>query len=394
MKKQLCLLVVCLLAGTLAAVAQAQVAAPTVTDAFNSPIKIDGRMFVGLFDSGNNGNYPNRTVDIPDAKLRFTYTPSKDITVVTRLDLAKLNKASAGSLDYYYLDLNNWGGLFPGHVMRLGKMKEDIGEETWTDNPIESILITNSAAHVSGYDAGVDFRGPLPVGRPAMYSLSLLDNTGGTGSSNNPAATTNGNGGLGTATQALGVGGKIGVAPMDNLWVSASMYDSGDSVLPNGTVTTPLAVAGLASAGTGMTRRLWEVDARYNYGKFGNTPAIPSSANPAPFQVAVSYGQVNDTFTGAAARSGSFGFIEGLYNVTSKVYVASRYSQVQLSGSETAKMVDSPIAVNKYTRLGLGAGYHLSPLSDLKVEYTINGTDGGATSPHLNQAAIGIATKF
>ena len=387
---------VCLLALLIVAAAFAEPAADvTNVQAVNAPnadqsgitslIKVDGRMFVGVFDSGKQGAYPTRALDIPDAKLRLTYTPSKDVTVVTRLDLVKVMNGTAGKeLDYFYLDLNNWGGLAPNHTIRLGKMKEDVGDETWTDNPIESILITNSAAHVSGYDAGVDFRGPIPVGVPCGYSMTLLNNT------SNP----------GSASQALGTAAKLNATPIDNLYVSASLYDSGQLPIAagKGSPAPGLSVANLPSsvpAGTtGWTRRLWEVDARYNYGKFGIKPLIPSSTTPPPFQLAAAYGRLNDQFAGAASdRNASYWFGEGLYNATDKLYVASRYSQVLLN--EASVMVDSPVAVTKYNRLSLGVGYHLSLLSDIKAEYTIN-TTGGATGPepNLNQVAVGVATKF
>ena len=52
-----------------------------------SSLKIDGRLFLGVFATGDQGQYPNRTLAIPDAKLRFTFTPSKDITVVARINI-------------------------------------------------------------------------------------------------------------------------------------------------------------------------------------------------------------------------------------------------------------------------------------------------------------------
>jgi len=376
---------ICLLAVFTVAAAFAQTApAPSVQDNMpGSLIKIDGRVFVGLFDSGSEGAYPNRAVDIPDAKLRFTYLPSKDVTMVTRLDLNKLNKASANALDYFYLDLNNWAGIAPNQTIRLGKMKEDIGDETWTDNPAESILITNSAAHVSGYDAGVNFRGIAATSIPVFYSVDMFNNTG------NP----------GSASRALGTGAKVGVTPMDDLYVSASLYNSGE-LLPaaaGGKPAVPALSVGnltaIPAGAAGWTRRLWEVDARYQYGKNGLKPEVPSSNELPAFQAAASYGRLNDAFAGATNRDASFWFLEGLYNVTQKIYVASRYSRIQLNGAPTV-MVDSPVAITQYTRVGIGAGYRISPLTDLKAEYTINTTAGGATSPHLNQLAIGIASKF
>lgn len=357
--------------------------APTVTAASKgSLIKIDGRFFAGIFSSGVNGVYPNRAIDIPDAKIRFTFNPSKDITIVNRFSN---NKGASGGFDYFYLDLNNWGGALPGHVLRIGKVKIDTGEETWTDNPAESILISNSAASVSGYDGGLNLRGAIPVGIPASYSLGVYNSNSATF--------------LGSASNGLATGVKIGAAPMNNLYVSASYYNSGDLIKADGTVATPaLKIANLQTTPAGATawnRTVWEADARWNYGKTGIKSTIPSGAAPiTPFQVAVAVGGFTDNFDSAVDRDGQYWYAEGLYNATQKLYFATRYSQVSLNDGMTAKLVDSPVAVNSYRRLSLGAGYHLTSLSDLKVEYSINKADGGATKPKLNQIAVGIATKF
>ena len=378
----------CLAAALLTAVAHAQAPAttpppaPTVQAATKgSFVKIDGRLFVGLFTSGDEGAYPNRALDIPDAKLRFTFTPSKDITIVNRFSNSK---AKQSDFDYFYLDLNNWGGVAPGHLLRLGKQKVDVGEETWTDNPVENILITNSAASISGYDVGVSFRGPIPVKVPATYALSVL----------------NGTGEVGASTRGLATAGKVGVAPIKHLSLSASLYQSGDLIETDGTVGAPaLKVANLKSApasAESWDRTVWEVDARWNYGPTGVKANIPSKADPAPFQVGVALGQFTDDFSGegVADREGRYWYVEGLYNATDKLYFATRLSEVTLDDDATAKLADSPVAVNKYRRLSLGAGYHLTSLTDIKLEFTKNSTDGGASDPDLDQIAIGIATKF
>lgn len=347
-----------------------------------SLIKIDGRFFAGIFSSGVNGAYPNRAVDVPDAKIRFTFNPSKDITIVNRFSN---NKAASGGFDYFYMDLNNWGGALPGHVLRIGKVKIDTGEETWTDNPEESILISNSAASVGGYDGGVNFRGTIPVGIPASYSIGVYNSNSATF--------------LGSATNGLATGVKIGAAPLNNLYVSASYYYSGDLIKADGTVATPaLKIANLQTTPAGTTawnRSVWEADARWNYGKTGIKSTIPSGGTPfTPFQVGVAIGAFTDNFDGAKDRDGQYWYAEGLYNATQKLYLATRYSKVSLDDNMTAKLVDSTVAVNSYKRLSLGVGYHLTSLSDLKVEYSINKADGGATQPKLNQFAVGVATKF
>jgi hypothetical protein len=388
MMKPLRLLGSCLIAALFAAVAHAQTPAPTPPPAptvqaatKGALIKIDGRLFVGIFSSGENGAYPNRALDMPDAKLRFTFTPSKDIIFVSRFSN---NKAAQNGFDYFYLDLKDWGGVAPGHLLRLGKQKIDIGEETWTDNPVENILITNSAAGVGGYDVGAGFRGDIPVGIPATYSLAVLNATGEVGAS----------------ARGLATAAKLAASPIKNLYLSAGLYQSGDLIKADGTVGAPaLKVANLKSApagSTGWERTLWEVDARWSYGPTGVKPTIPSKADQAPFQLAAALGQFKDNFSGEgiADREGRYWYVEGLYNATEKIYLATRLSEVTLDDDAIAKLADSPVAVNKYRRLSLGAGYHLTALTDIKLEVTKNTTSGGASEPDIDQIAIGIATKF
>lgn len=342
-------------------------------------IKIDGRMFVGVFASQSDGAYPLRTMDIPDAKLRFTFTPNKDITIVNRFSN---NKAASNGFDYFYMDLNNWGGMLPGHTLRLGKMKIDFGEETWTDNPVESILISNSAAAVGGYDEGLNFRGPLVKGtHPATYSLSLL----------------NGSKGVDTSAKGLLYVAKAGFSPIKNIYFSASYLDSDMLEKANGAVaSTDIKFANLTDPPTGATnweRKLWELDARWNYGPNG-VASVVGSLPTSLFQLAGAYGRFEDIANNASSRGAHYWYAEGLLNITHRLYVASRYSTVHLDGSETAKLADSPVAVNCYNRLSAGFGYRLTALTQLKTEYSFNHTDGGTTAPKLNQFTIGVATKF
>jgi hypothetical protein len=135
------------------------------------------------------------------------------------------------------------------------------------------------------------------------------------------------------------------------------------------------------------------VDARWNYGPTGIKPTIVSEPSTR-FQAAAAYGQFNDEATSAPDREGDYWFVEALYNINPKLFLASRYSEVELDDSATAKLGDSPEEVNAYRRLGLGLGYRLTPLTQLKAEWTRNRVSGGASEPELDQLALGIATKF
>ena len=117
-------------------------ASPTVTTALKgSKLKIDARIFTGLFGSGDDGSYPNWSTDVKDAKLRLTYSPSKNITVVNRFSTSS---AKTGDFDYFYLDYK--GALSPTSILRLGQRKPDVGQETWVDNPVENMLLTTAVS--------------------------------------------------------------------------------------------------------------------------------------------------------------------------------------------------------------------------------------------------------
>lgn len=145
---------------------------PTVTTAFKGvKAKIDGRMFVGVFESGDQGAYPNASTDINDAKIRFTFNPSKNITIVNRLNATG---AKTGDFDYFYLDYA--GAPWPASIIRLGQRKIDVGQETWVDNPIENMLISNSVSHVSGYGTGLALsNAPMKILPSTLAFTSLND---------------------------------------------------------------------------------------------------------------------------------------------------------------------------------------------------------------------------
>ncbi len=345
----------------------------------DTKIKIDGRLFAGIFKTEEQGSFPNRSLDIPDAKLRLTFSPSKDITIVNRFSNSR---AASGGFDYFYMDLNNWGGHLPGHVLRVGKFKIDVGQETWTDNPVESILITNAVSHISGYDEGINLRGPLGRGSlPATYSLAVM----------------NGNKNFSASDSGLAWSAKLGLPVNPQLYFSASYLRTGDLVKPGGALDQPdFNIAEVFDAPSGATswrRSLWEVDARYGYGKQGINSVVGSPSDTR-WQAGATYGRFSDDAVGAPNHDGKYWFAEGLYNLTSRFYLASRYSRISLDNGAVAKLGGSSVAVNDYQRLSFGAGYRLTPMTHLKLEFTRNQTSGGASEPDLNQIAVGVATKF
>ena len=345
-----------------------QKAASSVSDVFpGSKIKIDGRIFTGILDSGDQGSDPIWSTDVSDAKLRLTFNPSSNITVVNRLSTAG---AKTADFDYFYLDYD-----MPKTTIRVGQRKLDVGQEIWVDDPVESVVITNSISHVTGYAAGVALVGKL--GTP-LYEVGFFNGVKGL---------------MLRPTNSLPYNAKIGVPLPGNLFTSLSYYNSGDL---GATGKSAISVAEIADAPAGSTewkRSLWELDLRYNYGSKGIRPIIPSGNLP-KIMLGAAYGAFGDHAVGAPDRDGKYWFVESLYSLNDHLYAAARYSTVNLDDGVLAALGKSPIAVNSYRRTSIGLGYRLTNLTDLKTEYTFNDTSGGSPKPSLNQWAIGLASKF
>jgi hypothetical protein len=351
--------------------------APTVTNATKgAKMKIDGRIFLGLFNSGKQGSYPNWSTDIPDAKLRFTFCPAQNITVVNRLSFKPVKSGSTTSpvdLDYFYADFAHTLGAT--NALRLGQRKIDVGQETWVDNPIENMLINNSVSHVSGYGIGLAGVGKFSGG---VYELGFV---------NGPKGVTS------RPSTGLPVNAKIGGWLLGNVFGSASFFSTGRLGAAD---NSAISVAEISSAPTGATawkRNLCELDLRYNYGPTGIRNLIPTGKLP-PVMLGATWGKFNDSAEGAPGRDGAYWFVEGLVRMSAKLYAAARYSVTDLSGSAVASLAKSPVPVNSYRRTSVGLGYAITDLAQWKMEYSINDTTGGASEPSLNQWATGIAAKF
>lgn len=337
-------------------------------------MKLDGRIFLGLFSSGDQGAYPNWSTDISDAKLRLTANPSPRITIVNRF---RTNGAQTSGFDYFYLD---YARIFdPTSLLRIGQRKIDVGQETWVDNPIENILITNSISSVSGYGTGLALRGKFGESKyMPLYEVGYVNGPRGV---------------MIRPTTAIPFNVKIGKLFPYEIFGSLSYYDTGHLRASDGSA---ISVASLTNAPTGATqwsRNLWEADIRYNFGETGTRSIIPSDKLPKTM-AAFAIGAFNDDATGAPDRDGTYWYIEALRHLSRQFYAASRYSTVTLHSGVLAGLGGSPIPVNSYNRTSVGLGYHITDLTDVKTEYTFNDTSGGIPEPSLNQWAIGVASKF
>lgn len=343
-----------------------------------SKLKIKGRIAAGYYDSGKAGSYPSGSFEVPDAKVQFSFEPDEINKAVLRLNL---NNGSFNSVDYAYLETNlsKFFGLSFPLSSRIGRAKTEFGEETMWNNPIEGALPSNSASNVDGRDEGVHLSGKIGKNKPVGYSLSVSNGNTGTGSDN---------------SMAKAFTGKVYYNIIDPLYISASYYNSGSIKNQN----AEMSIAGLTSAPTGAVRwkrEIWEVDLRYDYKKGKNFFLPAFSDSKAILQIA--YGNFRDgvssTTATSAKRSGQYGFADGLYNLTKKLYVAGRFSFVDLDDGVTASL--NNITSNKYQRYSLGAGYRITGNTILKLSYDWNRQSGaGIDVADSNLLSAVVAAQF
>jgi hypothetical protein len=330
--------------------------------------KIDGRIFTGIFDTGDQGTDPNWSTDINDAKLRLAFSPSANVTIVNRLSTTG---AKSADFDYFYLDY-----ALPKTTLRVGQRKVDVGQETWVDNPVENMLVTNAVSHVSGYATGIALVGKL--GGSAPYEIGFVNGARGV---------------MARPTSGLPINMKIGTPLGGNLFASVSYFNSGKITASDRSAISIAEIADAPAGSTDWKRSLWELDLRYNYGGNGIRPLIPTGDLPR-VTLGATYGAFGDNAVGAPDRDGKYWFVESLYRVNNRLYAAARYSAVDLDDSIFAALGKSPVAVNSYRRTSIGLGYRLTNLTHVKTEYSFNSTSGGSPKPSLNQWAIGLASKF
>lgn len=346
-----------------------------------SKLKLKGRAAFGFLDSGKAGSYPAGSFEMPDAKIQLAFQPDDINTVTLRFNV---NNATAQSplMDYLFLQSKDFIPALKGSPFslsaRLGRFKLGFGEETWTDNPVEGILPSNSAARATVVDEGLEFAGKIKLDKiglkPLGWSVSVSDGNSGVGSDS-------------TASKAFM--GKLYYTPIEPLYLSTSYYDSGEL----DSSSAELSLAGLVSSlqsGMSWKRKVWEADARYDFGK-GKKPLEPIVFSDSKAIVRLSYGEFKDD--GNRTRSGNFGFVDGIYNLTKKFYAAGRYSFIDMNGDVTATL--NSVTANRYDRFSLGGGYRWSDNVILKLSYDWNKNSG----PSVNDAddnllSALVATQF
>ena len=351
-----------------------------------SKLKMKGRFAAGYYKSGSAGSFSSGSFEMPDAKIQFSYQPDEINTVVMRFKLDNgVTGVSATSplVDYFYLSSRDFIPYLKDTPFslssRLGRFKLGFGEENWSNNPVESVLPSNSAANAGVIDEGLELSGKIKLEKIGLNPLGWVT------SISNGNSTAGSDSGGGKAFM-----GKLYYAPIDPLYLSATYYDSGRLKSSD----SEFSIAGLRIRPTGAAdwqRNAWTVDARYDFKK-GKAPLSPLVYSDSKAIVRLSYGGFHDAVStaGVNERAGNFAFLEGIYNINKKVYAAARYSYVDLDNEVTASL--NSVTANKYDRYSLGMGYRWSDNTLLKLGYDWNKETGPSTQEAGNDQLTAIVT--
>ncbi len=315
-------------------------------------LKLKARTALGYQKSGQDGSNGSGSFEVPDTKLQFNFVPDEQNTLTLRFNLNN-GAANTPLVDYLFIQSKDFVSFLKDTPFslsgRLGRMKVGVGEETLSNNPIESALPSNSAANVDVLDEGIELSGKF-------WAVSAWNGSRGTGSDSG---------------EAKAWAGKLYYSPLSPLYFSATYYDSGSLKASQ----SEISVGGLVDRPIGTTnwkRRIWEVDMRYDFGK-GTKPLNPPSHSDSKAIVRLSYGQFDDR-KGASERNGSFGFIDILHNCFQKVYLGGRASFINLDGSQTAIL--NNVTTNRYERYSIGMGYRWFENTHVRLGYDFNHNSG------------------
>ena len=311
--------------------------------------------------------------------MQMAFTPDAVNTVIMRMNL---NNATFNNLDYFYLESKDYLPFLKeapfGFATRLGRFKMDFGEETWSNNPVESALPSNSVANIAGNDEGVQLAVTGKMDWSPRVVFGVFNGNSGTGTDN-------------TGSKAYTA--KLAVTPIEALYLSTSFFDS--RALKGG--SSELSIAGLTAAPTGAVnwaRRAWEVDARYDIGK-GTAKLDPPAYTDSLGYFRGAYGLFLDDAKGGTDRDGDYGFLEALWNLHPKFYTAARWSIVDFD-QETSATINSITTVKRQQRYQLGGGYRWSNNTIVKGEWVWDHESGRvqADGASNNLLSLLVASQF
>jgi hypothetical protein len=325
-------------------------------------VRISGEVGLAFLSTGSAGSFPKATFRADDAKIFIEAPVVRDVYFYGELALAtretQVTYLQAGEL---YVDFENISGRLGGPErllsIRAGQINTPFGEEYAVRGPLANPLISHSLSDVWGIDGGIEAYGAAGDWQYAIAvqngSVDLLHDH--------------------NADKA--VTARLSWAPAGWLSLSASAMRTGELKAYTDTAAGDnlsniwfgngfFRAIGPSATTSTFWANLWEGDARVRW-RGGQAAAAVGGVRYAD----------NDRAADNSRRL-SYGFIEGMQDVTPDLYLAARYSEISaprgypLGGwGNLGKYFFSPLLSTGLERLSLGFGYRFGPPLVVKFEF-------------------------
>jgi hypothetical protein len=356
--------------------------APATVGSTLGKVNLSGEGAVAFFNSGRNGLFPNSEFRVDEAKLFIEAPVMNDVYFYTELNLITREAFDLSlQLGEAYLDFENISILWNQERtlnLRIGRIDTPFGEEYIYRDAIDDALITHSLSDLWGVDEGIELYG-------SMGKFSYV------------AAVQN--------------GGPSGVRDFD-----------GDKAVIGRLSYDPAKWLHLSASAMRTGNLKYEEDA-WSEQYFGNGWFMPidpahivryhANLVEGDVELRLPHGHVrafggfarynDDDSTANNQRDIYYYSVEGVHDVTRKLYAAVRFSQIlcdkgyMIGGlGDMGEYIFSGALTKEIWRVSLGLGYRWSPNLITKIEYAIERGEeiGGATRNHEDLFALQAALKF
>jgi hypothetical protein len=311
-------------------------------------VHLSGEGGAGLFATGSDGFAPEWEFRLDEARLFVDAQAWNNVYAYFELNLATHENQNV-ALGEAYVDAEDVSQLWgrPGQLnVRIGRMYIPFGEEYLRRNAIDNPLISHSLSDLWGYDEGVEV-----YGATGKFSYVAAVQNGGNRQSRD-------------FTSDKSLAGRFSYDPNQHLHFSVSGMRTGD-LTASGDKTSAMWFGGgfFVPLGTSSDfhANLAEVDAEWR-------------CSHGYLKTRGGYVRYNDNEDNG--RDMYYYSIEGVRDLTEKLYAAGRFSQIFalggypiLGNNNPAEYFPGPIT-EQIWRLSLGLGYRWNPNFILKSEYS------------------------
>ncbi len=346
-------------------------------------VRLSGEGGVGFYKSGSEGLWPNSEFRVDEARLFLEAPITEPVYFYGEINLFTPESTDLTlHVGEMYVDVEDvsrlWGRDHQLNV-RLGRMYIPFGEQYLYRHAIDNPLISRSVTDIWGTDEGVELYGRLG---PVSYVVAVQNG---------------GPSGVRDYTSDKSVTGRLSVEPAPWLQLSASAMRTGDLDARQDFVSELWFGGGwFRSIGSAQTTtfhaELFEGDVTVRL-PHGHLKAFGGYAHYAD----------NDPL-GDNQRDLYYYSVEAVQDLTRKLYLAARFSEVLApggyplpgNGNLNEYFLSPGELATELWRLSLGVGYRFSPNLVFKGEYSFERgkQTNGESRNHEDLFALQAAFKF